>query len=74
MNRQIPTNDQQFKAWVQSVNDTLDKLTRGAQNAGRVSFGPQIQIGNILLTASATGDTLTLTNVVDGKHLTLTLV
>jgi hypothetical protein len=56
------------------VDDQLDKLNRGAQNAGRVSFGTEIQVGKVLIQVSASGDTVTFTNVTDGKHATIALV
>lgn len=71
MNRQIPPVDQQFTKWIQAVNDRLDRLERGAQNAGRVSFSNEVQVGNILITT--TGDTVRFTNVQDGKTATITL-
>jgi hypothetical protein len=71
MNRQIPALSQLMKTWMQSVDDQLDKLNRGAAFSGRVSFGSGIQIGSVVITTS--GDTVTFTNVTDGKHATITL-
>lgn len=71
MNRQIPPVDQQFTKWIQAVNDRLDRLERGAQNAGRVSFSNQIQVGDILITTGAT--TVLFQNVQTGASYTITL-
>jgi len=72
MRRQIPTRDNLFQQTLQQMQDQIDNLVRGAQNAGRVSFSNQIQVGDVLITTS--GDTVTFLNVTDGKKATITLV
>ena len=72
MNRQIPTSDQALATMIREMRDDIDKLNRGAQFSGRVSFGSGIQLGNVLIT-TPTMHTVKFTNVTNGKTATLTL-
>jgi len=56
---------------MRGVDDQLAALNSGRAFAGRVSFGSDIQVGDVLITTTAT--TVTFTNVKTGASNTLTL-
>jgi hypothetical protein len=71
--RVLPNTDEEAKGLLREILDRLDRLENGGAIAGRVSFGPVIQIGDVLVTAATDGTSLTLTNVLTGDTRVLTI-
>lgn len=71
MNRQIPTNANALTAMLRNILDQLAALNRGAAFSGRVSFGGEIQVGEIVITTTA--NTVVFTNPATGLTATITL-
>jgi hypothetical protein len=74
--RQVPTDDTAMKAFLTDLVDRLIRLENGGAIAGQVSFGPVIQIGDVLITITkgvGTHRNVVFKNVLSGTTSTIVL-
>lgn len=74
--RVLPATDEAFREWMAEVADALDSLQRGGNLRGRISLGPEIQVGGMLIRVEQTGTTLALVaeNTLTGGTQTIVTV
>ena len=74
--RNIPISEQEMRDFIRRTSQRLNDLESGGAIRGQVSFGPVIQIGDVLisiLNGSGTQRIVQFKNVLSGATYTITL-
>lgn len=72
----MPVNITALPDMLRAINDRLQRLEQGGAIAGRISFGPVIQIGDIQITiidGAGTHRTIEFRNLLSGATSTIVL-